>query len=236
MFDGRFTYLLASLALTMTTLPAVTGEDPVERVRVDLDFEQLGMLDGGDGRIELEIHCRGARPMHQVAMAGDVLVVQVQALPDASDAVLDLAGVDGIEVSIEAAHHSAPQAPAAPPIPAAPAPAEGSFDDLPPLVVDPQLEESVLDAATPPPSPVIAPLPLAPAPPPAALEPTPGDGLVVTDEAAKAEVMAAMEAAMAEAREENAARLMEASLADETDPDRNSSWVTEREGEVVGVR
>jgi hypothetical protein len=213
MFDRRWTLnLLACLGLTIPTLTAVAAEDPVKRVRVDLDFERLGMLDEGGQRIELEIHCQGARPMHQVAMDGDVLVVQVQALPDARDAVLELAGVDGIEVSIDRSPMPVAEV-------ASPARPVDSFDDLPPLVVDPVLEEVVLEVA-----------------PPVAAEPLPGDGLVVTDTAAKVEVMAAMEAAMAEAREENAARLMEASLADETDPDRSSSWVTVQDGDVVAVR
>jgi hypothetical protein len=241
--------LLALTVLFAVPLNALAGE-AADRVRVDLDFEQLGIADGTGGPVVVEIHCRGGHALHQVRMDGDVLVVQTRALPDSRTSGLDVSAAQGIGVSFDGRAPAAPMPPAPPAAPAAPP----RHDDLglPPTLdhIPPPWDEGSAPAAPTPPeaqpqrlpdsqpfSPQV-PIP-APAPPPTAAPaeiPAPGgDGTAssqLSADAAKHEVMAAMEAAMAEARLESEARLEEARYAGEygeQGDNHNSKWVVEKD-------
>lgn len=202
---------LALITLMVVPLSVHAGE-PVERVRVDLDFDQLGLADGSSGPIVVEIHCRGGHPLHQVRMDGDVLVVHTRALPDAQQGALDVSAAQGIGVSFDGR--------AAPPM--APVPPAAERRPAPPQV--PQIRQPATPAV--PETPPAA----APAPPPRA--PSAPITPALSEEAARNEVMAAMEAAMAEARLESEARLEEARIAGEygtEEGNHQSSWVIERD-------
>ena len=242
---------LALITLMVAPLTARAGE-PVERVRVDLDFDQLGLADGASGPIVVEIHCRGGHPLHQVRMDGDVLVVHTRALPDAQRGALDVSAAQGIGVSFDgrAAPPMVPSPPAMerrptpPQVPETHPPAAPAVPEMRPLAA-PRAPETPPAAAPrgpePPPArapelePALPPIPetppaAAPAPPPAA--PTAPITPALSEEAARNEVMAAMEAALAEARLEGEARLDEARIAGEygaEEENHKSSWVIERD-------
>ena len=129
---------LSLFTLLVVPLGAAAGES-VERVRVDLDFDQLGLADGAGGPIVVEIHCRGGHPLHQVHMDGDVLVVHTRALPDARSGALDVSAAQGIGISFDgrAAPPAVPEtrAPVAPAVPETRPPAAPAAPETKPPVV-----------------------------------------------------------------------------------------------------
>ncbi len=188
-------FLLSIFCGSMVTAFPAAAEETVKRVRVDLDFEQLGIVTDGQpaGRIEVAIHCANcdtAHPLHHVSMEGDALVVLVEPIAGASKGALDLAAVDGIDISVEDAVEVATVVAAAQPPVAEPVEVPAQTDAPEPLADLEVIQREVLDV---------------------------------------------MEAAMAEARVEGAARLEAAGLSDtSTDAQPGSgSWVVERSGEVV---
>jgi len=108
------TWMRALLTLTILIPWSALAGEAADRVRVDLDFDQLGIADGSGGPVVVEIHCRGGHPLHQVRMEGDVLVVQTRSLPDARAGALDVSAAQGIGVSFDGRAPAAPAPPAPP--------------------------------------------------------------------------------------------------------------------------
>jgi len=99
--------LIGALVAMAIAHVARADDEGVTRVRVDLDLEQLGLVgEGAEGRVvELEIHCDGARPNHQIFMDGDVLVVRTEATPDGgtAESMLGVAAQRGVAISVDLA-------------------------------------------------------------------------------------------------------------------------------------
>jgi len=232
-----FSFLFILCGSMVITIPAA-AEDAVKRVRVDLDFEQLGIVTDGQpaGSIELAIHCANCatvRPLHHVSMEGDALVVMVEPIAGSSKGSLDLAVVAGIDISVEDGVE----------VVTVDAPAQ---EKAPETVAEPELAPIAIDPTpvTVEPAPVtlepaqiaVEPVPIAPEtlPEPDSIEAPPSAESI--PEVIQREVLDVMEAAMAEARAESAAR-SETAQQPETSEDAqpgSGSWVVERNGEVVG--
>jgi len=240
MFNHRFSTFILLVAVTGFSLAVVTPSNAnTKRVVLDLDLAELGLLDGGADTLELEIRCSGATPHHQVSMEGDVLVVRTEPLADESTAKLDVPSLNGVHVSFEAPPVTARTATITPiqlpkPEPApvrnpTPTPAPAPAPALSPA-------PAPVPAPAPAPAPATVPAPVMEPVPAPVMEPTPPPAPAVS---AEDEVLAAMHAAMAEARVEGAALLDEhqretgESWTVDVSTSSSGGWTTEVAGERV---
>ncbi len=227
--------LFAALVALAAAHVARGAEEGVTRVRVDLDLEQLGLVGegAGDRVVELEIHCQGAEPSHQVYFEDGVLVVRTEAAPagTAPDPRFGVAEQTGVSISVDLAEELQPEL-------AEPVDEPMEVTWLEPPQESPAAQEQPCRLYEPTSADQLGMPGREPAPAPATSAAEPQTTFVIDDPSATAEVMAALSAALDEAHEESRQRLRDEGYVEEYLGDsgldegsagqQTSSWTVER--------